>query len=483
MSELTKELLEKFNTSGPRYTSYPTAPNWESAENSNTLKKAIHQLDQSHNPISIYIHIPFCEKMCWYCGCSVTIRKSNPKVGDEYCDHLFKEIDLFTDELNRKVSVKQIHLGGGTPNYLTKEQNTRIITKLRDSFNVDENAEISVEIDPRISDRDYVQHLRKIGFNRVSMGIQDFDEKVQKAVNRIQPFSLVEPLINEIKALKFNSLNIDLIYGLPHQNAESFQDTINKVIQLSPDRIALYSFAYIPWLKEHQKLLKPSDFPSDDEKIKLFLSASKQFNDANYISIAMDHFAKSDDELATAFKNGSLYRNFMGYTIMPTDDFVGFGLTSIGFIQNHYFQNIKNIKDYYSSLDSHEFPLERQKALNKDDQIRQYVINSLMCRFVLNPADISAKFNIDFDTYFKTESKHIAYCLKEGLLTKSEPPAATATSLSQANNSSEPTNSSGQNTLRYNVTDLGKLFVRNICMGFDAYYSPNNSGQKYSKTI
>jgi len=471
MITLTPDIIKKFNTSGPRYTSYPTAPNWNEARDSGNYLNALKKLDESQNPISIYIHIPFCEKMCLYCGCSVTIRKANPQVGDNYLDHLFKEIDLFSTQLNYTPKVKQIHLGGGTPNYLTPDQNSRLMLKLRSTFKVLEDAEISVELDPRIIDINYLHHLRKIGFNRVSMGIQDFDLKVQEAVNRVQPYEMVEPIIKEVQRLKFESINLDLIYGLPHQSAASFQDTISKVIDLNPDRIALYSFAFIPWLKSHQGLLKEDDFPSDDEKINLFLSASRQFSDADYISIAMDHFAKKDDELATAFASGTLYRNFMGYTIMPTEDFIGFGLTSIGFIQNHYFQNIKDIRQYYNAVTIGQHPIIREKVLNQDDIIRQYVINSLMCKFKLDTKELEERFQINFNEYFKDEKDHLQFCVDEDLLHV------------ETNSNISTANATKTNPTIYTVTDLGKLFVRNICMGVDAYYNPSDTKQKFSKTI
>lgn len=453
---ITKQIIEKYNVQGPRYTSYPTAPIWTEQVQSDTAFQKIEQLSASNKPISIYIHIPFCQKLCTFCGCMVKIRKRSDQYGDEYLDHLLKEIDLVGTRLKGKRTVMQFHVGGGTPNYLSEKQMERLWSKVSEYFHIDPQGEVAIEIDPRTVTESQLKHYRKLGFNRISMGVQDFTPQVQTAINRIQSFELVQDIHNLCRKLQFTSVNMDLIYGLPFQTEQSFKETVQKIIQLKPDRIALYSFAHVPWLKKHQTLIAEETLPSAEEKLDIFLTARNALLSSSYEAIAMDHFALNSDEMAKAFHQGTLYRNFMGYTLKYTEDFLGFGMSAIGFVQNCFVQNTKSLTDYYALIRAHKLPVERGLILSEDDQRRQWVITQLMCHFQVNKHTFEEKFQTSFDRYFQNEQSHIKQCAQEGLLTHSPQ--------------------------ELKATALGQLFIRNVCMGFDAYYKPDNT-PKYSKTI
>ncbi|OED37517.1 oxygen-independent coproporphyrinogen III oxidase [PVC group bacterium (ex Bugula neritina AB1)] len=454
--ELTKELINKYNIQGPRYTSYPTAPHWSSDVSSESYQEALQKMTSDDSSISLYIHIPYCEQLCTFCACNVKITQRHQSVGDSYVDLLIKELDLIDQNLSKKKVALQCHFGGGTPNFLTIEQMERLWNRLKESFDISLDGEISIEVDPRTVTKEQLRYYREIGFNRISMGIQDFDTDVQKAINRVQSFSLVKDLFETCRALSYVSINFDLIYGLPFQTKETFMNTVDHVCSLSPDRIALYSFAYVPWLKKQQKLIDPKTLPSPEEKIDIFLASRDFLFDHHYKGIAMDHFALETDEMFKAFESQKLYRNFMGYTLKHTQDFIGLGVSSIGFLQNTFVQNHKNLKTYRSNLEENILPTERGKILTKDDKIRFWVIYSFMCHFFIDTIEFKNKFKVDFNEYFKKEEKHIQKCVEEGLLIKDKDTFLT--------------------------TDLGKLFIRNICMGFDAYFSPS-SEQKFSQTV
>ncbi len=454
---ITKETLLKYDIPGPRYTSYPTAPVWtEDIKNSDYIEK-LDQFGKTNKTLSLYIHIPFCQTLCSYCGCNVVIREQKNKYGDEYLKYLFKEIDLVTKHIGEKKIIKQFHWGGGTPTYFNEEQIERLFEKVQQNFIIDSEGEVAIEIDPRTIDKSKVKKLRNLGFNRISMGVQDFNQNVQKAVNRIQFFEIVKEFNDWCREFKFNSVNFDLIYGLPHQTPTSFQDTIAKVIQLKPDRIALYSFAYIPWMKKHQNKMDRGSLPTPDQKIDIFLNSREQLMNFGYQAIAMDHFALKGDELATAFNDGRLYRNFMGYTIKPADEYIGLGSTSIGFLENSFVQNHKILKDYYGALNKNELPVERGKVLTADDQIRQWTINTLICQFMVNKIEFQKRFNLRFDTYFSLEQEHLQQCVADKLITVERD--------------------------AIKVTELGKIFIRNVCMGFDYYLRQKNSHKRFSRTV
>jgi oxygen-independent coproporphyrinogen III oxidase len=317
--------------------------------------------------------------------------------------------------------------------------------------------EQAIEIDPRTVTPDIPQALADLGFNRVSMGIQDFDHDVQVAINRIQPYAMVETLFNALRAAGIPSINADLIYGLPRQYETQFAKTIEHIIQLKPDRIALYSYAHVPWLKSHQNLIKVDELPTPTQKMALFLASSTALASGGYQAIAMDHFALETDEMAKAYRDGKLYRNFMGYTVKPAEDYIGFGPSAIGHMQGSFAQNVKELKAYYQALEAGTFPIERGMVMSADDRIRQWVIQSFMCQFVVDKATFQRLFLVSCDVYFSELTPHLDYCVREGLLRVSDS--------------------------AWTVTDLGRFFVRNICMGFDAYFKPAQSENRFSRTV
>lgn len=456
LTTIDKATILKFDTPGPRYTSYPTAPVWTDAVNEAVYIKELRAFGACDKTLSLYIHIPFCESLCSYCGCSVIIRKKDERFGDEYIDCLDKEMELVYKYLGRRKKVRQLHWGGGTPTFLNERQIERLYATTQKYFDIDPAGEIAIEIDPRTIDKSKVQKLRALGFNRVSMGIQDFSEDVQREVNRYQPYGIVKEFNDWCRELKFASVNFDLIYGLPRQTRESFQTTIERTVALRPDRIALYSFAYVPWLKKHQQKIDTALLPSNDAKLDIFLRARDALVAAGYKAIAMDHFALENDELAKAFESGTLYRNFMGYTVKPADEYIGLGVTSIGFLENTYVQNHKTLPAHYQALQEGHLPVERGMVLGEDDMIRQWTINSLMCRFFVDKRAFEGKFGVGFDRYFHQEQEHLRWCADNDLVR--------------------------QDSNRIDVLDTGKIFIRNVCMGFD-HYLRQGAQQKFSRTI
>ncbi len=468
LTTIDKETILKFDTPGPRYTSYPTAPVWSTDVNAAVYAGKLAAFGLSRKTLSLYIHIPFCQSLCAYCGCNVVIRKrEDERFGDEYIDYLNKEMALVYKHLGRRKKVRQLHWGGGTPTFLNERQIDRLYTTTRKYFDIAPaegearhgrpDGEVAIEIDPRTIDKPKLRKLRALGFNRVSMGIQDFSADVQKEVNRYQPYAMVREFNAWCRELKFASVNFDLIYGLPRQTPEGFQDTIEKTIALRPDRVALYSFAYVPWLKRHQRKIDAALLPSSDAKLDIFLRARGALVKAGYKPIAMDHFALADDELAKAFEAGTLYRNFMGYTVKPADEYIGLGVTSIGFLENTYAQNHKALPAYYQALKDGHLPVERGMVLSEDDMVRQWTINSLMCRFALDKRAFQRKFSVDFDQYFQEEQEHLRWCADNDLI--------------------------AQDSGRIEVLELGKIFIRNICMGFDHYLKQEQVHRKFSRTV
>lgn len=457
MMPINKETIIKFDKPGPRYTSYPTAPQWTEKVTSQEYSRILKGFGQSHKTLSLYVHIPFCKSMCTFCACNVLIRPSSAKYADEYLTYLFKEIDLLTQSIGERVKVKQLHWGGGTPTFLTDGQMEALMEKLRDCFDIDFDEEVAIEIDPRTINSKKLKLIKDLGFNRVSMGVQDFDDRVQQRINRIQPFNMVKEAYDTCRTLKFSSINFDLIYGLPAQTINEFEVTVARVISLKPDRIALYSFAYVPWLKKHQTKIDPKSLPTTDEKLDIFLHARKMFLNNDYDAIAMDHFALKDDELAKSFKAGKLYRNFMGYTVKPADEYLGLGLTSIGFLDNTFIQNEKVLAQYYGALNEGKLPIERGKILSEDDSVRQWTINALMCRFSVDKNEFKSRFDIAFERYFDVEKLHLEACVADGLIVDSKE--------------------------RVTVTDSGKIFIRNVCMGFDYYLRQQGSATQFSRTV
>ena len=453
------ELLRKYDCPGPRYTSYPTAPVWGDDINSDDYIASLEKTSENNQePLAIYCHIPFCEQRCFYCGCNTYITKSSERV-EKYIKLLIKEIERTGDLLNKKRTVSQLHFGGGTPTYLSIEQMSEILDKLDDNFDYTEDCEKSLEIDPRVTTSEQLDFLTSRGFNRISLGVQDFDDDVQKAIGRIQPFELVAEKVAYCRKLKFEGVNIDLIYGLPQQSEASFIKTLEKTIELRPDRVALYSFAYLPGVKSNQLKINQKDLPDTELKYLLFALAVEKFTEAGYHQIGMDHFALPDDELAEAQSDGRLHRNFMGYTVKASPDMIGLGMSSIGYIDNTFYQTHSKLDKYMDLIETNQFAVFRGMKLNDDDLMRQYVISQLMCNFQLSFENFKLKFGISYHDYFKEEHKKLVQFFEDNLL--------------EAPNSD----------LR--VTPLGQTFIRNIAMTFDAYLEKDGPGKKptFSRTI
>ena len=454
---IDKQTILKYDVAGPRYTSYPTAPEWSSAVGADVYAAKLKAFGQNDKTLSLYIHIPFCEQLCYFCACNKVIRPKEQKTGDEYLDHMFKEIDMVARAIGTRKTVRQLHWGGGTPTYLNEDQLRRLFTKVASTFDVDPDGEIAIEIDPRTVSQNKLKVLKELGFNRVSMGVQDFDARVQDDINRVQPFEQVKEVNDWCRQLGFKSVNFDLIYGLPYQSRETFGNTVDKVVELRPDRIALYSFAYVPWLSKPQNKFNLDAVPLRDEKLDIFIQSRDKFSAGGYQAIAMDHFALNTDDMAVAFKQGALHRNFMGYTLKPADEFLGLGVSAIGFLENTYIQNVKVLPDYYARINSGILPVERGKILTDDDCIRQWVINTLMCGFAISKILFAQIFRYKFEDYFSVEAKHIQECIEDGLI-----------------------EDDGENII---VTELGKLFIRNVCMGFDHYLRQKDGHKRFSRTV
>ncbi len=456
------DLLQKYDKPGPRYTSYPTAPQFHrefgpvEMDEELTLSNSRDQMPD----LSLYFHIPFCDSLCLYCGCNVIITKKPEKI-ERYVQYLKREIDLFADYLpaHRTRKVRQLQWGGGTPTYLTADQIRDLMTHLRHRFEFSGDIEAGVEIDPRELTTDRLVALREMGFNRASMGVQDFDPRVQQTVNRIQPESLTRKHFQTLRDLGYQSLNIDLIYGLPFQTDDSFNYTIDRIIDMSPDRIALFNYAHVPWMKPHQTYFHSDWLPSPEMKLKILKKAIDRFTEAGYVFIGMDHFAKPDDELTIAQQERKLYRNFQGYSTRAGLDLYALGITSISQTRDVYAQNVKTLPEYYERIEANSPATFKGYRLNKDDQIRRWVITRLMCDFELHPAEAEEALDIDFQTYFADELNRLTSFEEDGMLTWTN------------------------GTVK--VTALGRLLIRNIAMTFDTYLRQPTSGKKptYSRTV
>ena len=430
----------------PRYTSYPTAPEWMDSGNDGVLYSRLKTVQNQEKGLALYLHIPFCQQLCWYCGCNTIIKKKSDHA-DLYLDYLFKEIDMITDQVGNDMHVVQMHWGGGTPNFLNEDQLNKLIDKLNISFQIDWSGENSIEIDPRTCSTSKLRLLRKLGFNRVSLGVQDFHKEVQEAINRVQPYELVEELVKVAREEGFESVNFDLVYGLPFQNAENFKETLEKTISLKPDRLALYSFAYLPQLRPHMQLIKKEDLPEPDDKLGLFLQGREAFLEQGYTEIAMDHFALKSDELSIAFDEGRLKRNFMGYTNQNVENSLGLGVSSISYLDNSYIQNERDVKEYYQELDKNQIPVAKVKILDRDDLNRKWVIQELMCNLKVKKAVFFELFQTDFDKYFQEEKDFLSPLIDKKVIVDSEEELL--------------------------VENSGRLLIRYICSGFDAYLKKN----------
>jgi oxygen-independent coproporphyrinogen-3 oxidase len=453
------DLLKKYDIPGPRYTSYPPAPAFAGSFDAKAYEHAIILNNPPGNgdDLSIYLHIPFCDTLCYFCGCTTLITKNRQHIS-EYLDHLKKEIDLVVCFLARRRKVVQIHLGGGSPSYLMPDEIEELMLFLQERFRFAPIIEAGIEVDPRGMTFDHLHAMRLSGLNRISLGVQDFDPRVQAAVNRVQPEELTRKVFEWSRALNFDSISVDLIYGLPLQTEESFRQTVEKIIGLSPDRIALFNFAHVPWMKPHQKLIHPEDLPSAEVKLEILKMAIEKFTSAGYVYIGMDHFAKKGDELTVAQANKTLYRNFQGYSTKSGTDLYAFGMSAISHFDNVYAQNYKTLKEYYAATDADTLPTAIGYRMTRDDEIRKYVIMRLMCDLEVIKADVEEKYNIYFDEYFDSELDKINALAQDGLV--------------------------DHNVSLLRVTSGGRPFLRNIAMCFDATLK-NRPSEKpiFSRTV
>ncbi len=454
--EWDEELLNKYNISGPRYTSYPTALEFSDDYELDSYITCLNSVSRDKS-LSLYIHIPFCSNICYYCACNKVITKDASK-SIRYVDNLIKEIKLISRQLNAK-TLRQIHWGGGTPTFLSIEQIDRIMQAIRESFDIPDEpgTEISIEIDPRALALEDIRLLSEMGFNRMSMGVQDFDLKVQQSINRVQSFEMTRDMIVEARKYGFQSINLDLIYGLPHQTKATFESTLNKVMEISPDRISVFNYAHLPHRFKPQRKIRNEDLPAATEKLAIFEYIINNLQAQGYLYIGMDHFAKPDDELAIAQKNNRLHRNFQGYTTHEEYELIGVGVSSIGSLNNQYHQNVRDLPAYYEALENNQLPSWRGVAMSQDDEIRKAVIFELICHFELSKKSIEEQFQINFDQYFTNELTLLAPFVEDKLVVIDDTSIA--------------------------ITSRGRLLIRNICMMFDAYLNELHMKQNFSKVI
>jgi oxygen-independent coproporphyrinogen-3 oxidase len=450
------DLIKRYDQPGPRYTSYPTALELHEGFSENNYRLHIAKSNQAGGPLSLYFHIPFCDTVCFYCACNKIITK-NRQHAEPYLINLCQEIRMLGELFDRARIVNQLHWGGGTPTFLGFQQMQRLMTATRKHFLLhdDDSGEYSIEVDPRETQPQTIKQLRQLGFNRISLGLQDFDPNVQKAVNRIQSQAQTFRVLDDARAEGFRSTSIDLIYGLPLQTVESFAKTLETIVQAKPDRFSIFNYAHMPSRFKTQRQINDADLPSPSEKLAILQMIGQRLSEAGYVYIGMDHFAKPDDELAIAQREGKLYRNFQGYSTHSDCDLIGFGITSIGRVGNAYIQNVKDLDSYDRLLKQHKLPVFKGFDLNADDLIRRAVITQLICHFELSFAAIEQKFNLVFANYFAAELKRLIPMQVDGLLTLT---------------------SAG-----IQVLPAGRMLIRNICMIFDRYLAPKQ--QQFSKVI
>jgi oxygen-independent coproporphyrinogen-3 oxidase len=458
---VTPDLLRKYDRPGPRYTSYPTAVEFNPAYDAQAYFGSLEQAAaRADDPLSLYLHLPFCEHRCTFCGCNVVITRHR-EVEQKYLTYLHREIREVSRRLGRRRKVVQYHWGGGTPTYLAVEEMRALQQVVTECFDIQPDAESAIEVDPRVTSREQIDLLRAMGFNRLSMGVQDFDPEVQAIINRNQTERQTRELFAYSRNAGFGSINVDLIYGLPLQKPETFAKTLDAVIELRADRVAVYSYAHVPWLRTQQKGFDPAMLPSGEQKLELFCIAREAFVQAGYRQIGMDHFAVPEDELAKAVESRTLSRNFMGYTVKSAPDMIGLGVSAIGDVAGAYAQNQKKLPRYYDALDQGLLPIDRGYRLSADDQLRRFVITQLMCNFHLDKRAVEARFGIVFDQAFEPELAQLV--APDGLI------AAGFVSLSREALDVEP---------------LGRLFVRNVAMLFDRYLAGRSAGAPiFSRTI
>ena len=457
---LTPELLRRHDVAGPRYTSYPTADRFVEAFGPDDYVRALQQRRSGAAamvlPLSIYVHVPFCESLCYYCACNKIITKHHDRAA-EYLRYLAREVDLHTAQLGTGQVVSQLHLGGGTPTFLSDAELRELMGMLKRSFTLAPGGEYSIEVDPRTIDASRLDTLAELGFNRLSFGVQDFDPAVQKAVHRVQPAEQVFALVQAARERGFESVNVDLIYGLPQQTPESFARTLQQVNELRPDRIALYAYAHLPERFKPQRRIATAELPGAAAKLSMLADAMARFMGAGYVYVGMDHFALPNDALAVAQRQGRLHRNFQGYSTQPDCDLIGLGVSSIGRIGATYSQNAKTLEEYYDAIDHGRFAVVRGLALSRDDLVRRTVIMALMCQGEVLYESINLAYLIDFRSYFAAEIETLHELEEQGLV-----------SLDAAG---------------IQVTPTGWFFVRAVAMVFDRYLQADRNRARFSKII
>lgn len=457
---VTAELLARYDRAGPRYTSYPTAVEFHEGFTRDDYELRLKEADRLGDaPLSLYAHLPFCEERCLFCGCHVIVTK-HKEVATPYLELLKREVAMLAERLPNRRRVAQLHLGGGTPTYYTPAQLTDLLTPLLKAFRPMPGAELALEADPRVTSAGHVDALADLGFNRISLGVQDLTREVQEAVNRVQSLEETAALITHARRRGFRGINVDLIYGLPLQTPESFERTVDAIITLGVDRAAVYSFAFVPWVRGHQKKLEEDTLPDAATKVALFAIARERFLKAGYEPIGMDHFARPDDELAKAKREGRLRRNFQGYTVIPGDDVLGIGISAIGDVRGAYVQNEKKLSVYEEMITAGKLPVARGVARNKDDLVRLKVIHELMCNFRVDTAAIGREFGLDFGSYFAEDVALLAEHERNDLVRVTPE--------------------------RIEATPTGELFVRNLAMCFDRYQREKHAAEGrpvFSRTV
>ena len=454
------ELIRCFDVPGPRYTSYPTADRFVEAFTADQVAQALAQRREGAAamllPLSLYVHIPFCESLCYYCACNKIITKRHER-SQTYLRYLSREVDLYAAHLGIGQTVSQLHLGGGTPTFLTDDELRELMGMLRRSFTFAPGGEYSIEVDPRTVDAARLAILAELGFNRLSFGVQDFDPAVQKAIHRIQPAEQVFSLVESARSLGFESVNIDLIYGLPRQTPESFDRTLGQIAQLRPDRIALYAYAHLPQRFKPQRRIAVGELPPASAKLEMLSRSLLALQQAGYVYVGMDHFALPNDPLAVAKRQGRLHRNFQGYSTQPDCDLISLGVSAIGRVGAGYSQNAKTLEEYYDYLDQGRLPVVRGLALSRDDLVRRSVIMALMCQGQLEFESIDLAHLIDFKLYFAPELETLRGMQEQGLVEVSE--------------------------TAIQVTTMGWFFVRGVAMVFDRYLQADRTRARFSKII
>ncbi|MCX7186235.1 MAG: oxygen-independent coproporphyrinogen III oxidase [Methylophilales bacterium] len=458
MPGVSAEMLQKYDVSGPRYTSYPTADRFVEAFTEEAYKVALEnrRVGGLALPLSIYVHIPFCESLCFFCACNKIVTKHHER-SVEYLRYLSREIDMHIQHLGAGQIISQLHLGGGSPTFFSDAELSELMSMIRRNFVLAEGGEYSIEVDPRTVNDERLAHLRTLGFNRLSFGVQDFDEEVQKAVHRIQPAEQVFSLVETARRLKFESVNVDLIYGLPKQTPESFARTLAQIVDLRPDRIALYAYAHLPERFKPQRRISEYELPAASAKIAMLSDALAALIGAGYVYVGMDHFALPDDALAVAKRQGRLHRNFQGYSTQPDCDLISLGVSAIGRVGATYSQNAKTLEEYYDYIDRGRFPVVRGLALSRDDLVRRAVIMAIMCQGQLQYESIELAYMIDFKSYFASELLALQALQDNGMVVLED---------------------SG-----LQVTEMGWFFVRAVAMLFDRYLQTDRNRARFSKII